>query len=54
MTTGHTFKPLDRPFKMVFDYRRFFMGTKFALSCHATKQTGGWADFDNFVFKEIK
>lgn len=53
-TDGKTFKPLGKPFKMVFDYRRFFMGTKFALFCYATKQTGGWADFDNFVFEEIE
>ena len=26
--------------------------TKFALFCYATKQSGGWADFDDFVFEE--
>ena len=50
-TDGKTFKPIGRQFKMVFDYRRFFMGTKFALYCYATKQYGGWADFDNFTLK---
>lgn len=35
-----------------FDYRRFFMGTKFALFCYSTKRTGGHADFDTFVFRE--
>lgn len=50
-TDGKTFKEIGRPFKMMFDFRRFFMGTKFALFCYATKQAGGWADFDNFEYK---
>lgn len=49
---GKKFQSLGKPFKMRFDYRRFFMGTKFALFCYATKQSGGWADFDDFVFEE--
>lgn len=50
-TDGKTFKSIGKPFKMIFDYRRFFMGTKFALYCYATKQVGGWADFDNFTLE---
>ena len=51
-TDGKTFSTIGREFKMRFDYRRFFMGTKFALYCYATKQYGGWADFDDFTFKQ--
>lgn len=51
-TDGKTFKPIGKPFKMRFDYRRFFMGTKYALFCYATKQCGGCADFDNFSIKQ--
>ena len=36
---------------MIFDYRRFFMGSKFALFCYATKKSGGYADFDYFHVK---
>lgn len=51
-TDGKTFTTIGKPFKMVFDYRRMFMGTKFALYCYATKQIGGWADFDSFDFNQ--
>jgi beta-xylosidase len=33
-----------------FDYRRFFMGTRFALYNYATRQTGGYVDFLNFTY----
>lgn len=51
-TDGKTFRTIGKPFKMRFDYKRMFMGTKFALYCYATKQCGGWADFDNFTIKQ--
>ena len=35
-------------FKMRFDYRRFFTGTRFAVYCYATKATGGHVDVDWF------
>lgn len=41
-------------FKMIFDYRRFFMGTKFALFNYATKSDGGYVDIDFFSYKRIK
>ncbi len=37
-------------YKMRFDYRRFFMGSKFAIFCYATKQTGGYLDVDAFNY----
>jgi hypothetical protein len=33
---------------MIFDYRRFFMGTKFAIFNYATKKLGGHVDIDAF------
>jgi beta-xylosidase len=40
-----------RNFKLVFDYRRFFMGTRFGLYNYATKQLGGAVAVDWFHFK---
>jgi hypothetical protein len=37
-------------YRCVFDYRRFFMGSKFAIFNYATKKTGGYIDVDAFVF----
>ena len=38
-------------FKLIFDYRRFFMGTRFGIYNFATKQLGGKVDIDWFHFK---
>ena len=38
---------------MIFDYRRFFMGTKFAIFNYATKKTGGYIDVDVFHYQKI-
>lgn len=38
-------------FKMVFDYRKLFMGTKFAIFNYATKAIGGYVDVDEFNYK---
>ncbi|KDN54374.1 glycoside hydrolase family 43 protein [Flavobacterium seoulense] len=35
-------------FKMIFDYRKLFMGTKYAIFNYATKQKGGYVDVDWF------
>ena len=37
-------------YRMTFDYRRLFMGTKFAIFCYATKKTGGHIDIDAFDY----
>ena len=37
-------------YRMIFDYRRFFMGSKFAIFCYATKRAGGYVDVDNFEY----
>ena len=37
-------------YKMRFDWRRFFMGTKFGIFCYATKKAGGYVDVDAFNY----
>ena len=37
-------------YRMVFDYRRFFMGSKFGIFNYATKKTGGYVDIDYFKY----
>ena len=40
-------------YRMIFDYRRFFMGSKFAIFCYATKKAGGYVDIDDFKYNKI-
>lgn len=42
---------MAKDYKMIFDYRRFFMGSKFAVFNYATKTSGGFVDVDFFEFK---
>ena len=37
---------------MSFDWRRFFMGTKFGIFCYATKKPGGYVDIDEFKYEK--
>ncbi|WP_029292504.1 glycoside hydrolase family 43 protein [Chryseobacterium hispalense] len=39
---------MAKDYKMIFDYRRFFMGSKFAIFNYATKNSGGFVDVDFF------
>ncbi len=39
---------MAKDYKMIFDYRRFFMGSKFAIFNYATKNLGGFVDVDFF------
>ncbi len=41
-------------FKMQFDYRKLFMGTKFAIFNYATKAPGGYVDIDYFEYKRFE
>lgn len=41
-------------YRMIFDYRRFFMGTKFGIFNYATKKAGGYVDVDAFVFSKTE
>lgn len=45
-----SWKSLGPEFKMIFDYKRLFMGTKFAIFNYATKQLGGYVDVDFFEY----
>lgn len=40
-------------YKMIFDYRRLFMGSKFAIFNYATKTSGGYVDVDFFHYKVV-
>lgn len=39
-----------KDYRMIFDYRRFFMGTKFGIFNYATKKTGGYVDVEYFKY----
>ena len=41
-------------YKMIFDYTRFFMGSKFAIFNYATKKKGGYVDVDWFHYEKMK
>lgn len=40
-----------KDYRLNFDWRRFFMGSKFGIFCYATKKTGGYVDIDAFDYK---
>ena len=40
----------SKNYRMRFDYRRFFMGSKFAIFNYATKKVGGYVDVDKFDY----
>lgn len=44
---------MAKDYKMIFDYRRFFMGSKFAIFNYATKNLGSYIDVDFFDYKRI-
>ena len=48
---GETWTQMGGDYKMHFDWQRFFMGSKFALFCYATKKKGGWLDVDYFDYQ---
>ena len=51
-TDGEAWQQLGGDYKMIFDYRRFFMGSKFAIFCYATKKSGGYLDVDRFDYNK--
>lgn len=51
-TDGKNWKQIGREIAMQFDYRRHFMGSKFAIFNYATKKLGGYVDVDWFHFEE--
>ncbi len=46
---GHWTKVVSG-FRMVYDYTRLFMGTRFAIHCYATRQLGGYVDVDYYKY----
>ncbi len=46
--------PIGVEYKMIFDYRKFFMGSKFAIFNYATKAIGGQVDVDFFQYNRFK
>lgn len=46
-------KKIGAGFKMIFDYKKLFMGTKFAVFNYATKTEGGYVDVDFFEYKSL-
>ncbi|MCQ2228287.1 MAG: glycoside hydrolase 43 family protein [Bacteroidales bacterium] len=51
---GVTWNSVGKPIKMVFDYRRMFMGSKFAIFNYATKALGGYIDVDKFDYEQYE
>lgn len=51
-TDGKEWTKVLSDYKMIFDYRRFFMGSKFAIFNYATKQQGGYVDVDWFRYSK--
>ena len=51
---GRKWNTIGTPFKMIFDYRRLFMGTRFAIFNYATRQIGGYVDVDNFKYSRVE
>lgn len=47
---GKKWVNFDAKVKTPFDYRRFFMGTKFAIFNFSTKEIGGYVDVDYFRY----
>lgn len=45
-------KIIGEPFKMIFDYKKLFMGSKFTIFNYATKTTGGYVDVDFFTYEK--
>ncbi|MBR5148321.1 MAG: glycoside hydrolase 43 family protein [Bacteroidaceae bacterium] len=48
---GKRYHTIGQPVRMSFDYRRMFMGSKFAIFNYATKQTGGYVDVLDFSYE---
>ena len=47
---GENWTKIGSDYKMRFDWQRFFMGSKFAIFCYATKKKGGFVDIEDFRY----
>ncbi len=41
-------------YRLRFDWRRFFMGSKFGIFCYATKKAGGYVDVGEFSYSKTE
>ena len=41
-----------KDYRLNFDWRRFFMGSKFGIFCYATKKKGGYVDIEAFDYSK--
>ena len=41
-----------KDYRLSFDWRRFFMGSKFGIFCYATKKKGGYVDIEAFDYNK--
>lgn len=48
-----TWHRIGTPCRMIFDYSRFFMGSKFAIFNYATRSLGGYVDVDSFTLETL-
>ena len=53
-TDGQKWTKIGSDYRMRFDWRRFFMGSKFAIFNYATKRAGGWIDVEEFCYQKGK
>ena len=51
-TDNKNWKSIGKEYKMQFDYRRLFMGTRYAIFNYATVSSGGYIDVDNFSYNK--
>ena len=51
---GADWIPAIKDFKMQYDYRCLFMGTRIAIYNYATKAAGGYIDVDSFEYFKRK
>ena len=49
---GENWTKIGPDYKMRFDWRKLFMGTRYAIFCYATKRKGGYLDVDDFKYKK--
>ena len=50
---GEQWTKIGSDYKMRFDWRRFFMGSKYSIFCYATKSKGGYIDVAQFDYKKV-
>jgi len=53
-TDNKNWNSIGSPFKMIFNYRTLFMGTRYAIFNYATKKSGGFVDVDFFNHENLQ